>query len=59
MLLPPLEVRWSSLHSGWGITGGVLWCVRERGLAAIMHDVAHFSGLLSERAVAVRPAGSV
>ena len=28
-------------------------------LAAIMHDVAHFSALLSERALAVRPAGSV
>jgi hypothetical protein len=24
-----------------------------------MHDVAHFSGLLSERVLAVRPAGSV
>jgi hypothetical protein len=28
-------------------------------LTAIMHDVAHFSALLSERALAVRPAGSV
>jgi hypothetical protein len=28
-------------------------------LAAKMHDVTHFSGLLSERAAAVRPAGSV
>jgi hypothetical protein len=28
-------------------------------LAAIMHGVAHFSGLLSERVLVVRPAGSV
>jgi hypothetical protein len=34
--------------------------IKERlWLAAIMHDVAHISGLLSERALAVRPAGSV
>jgi hypothetical protein len=43
-------------------------CVRHNGhrgrssallLAAIMHGVAHFSGLLSERVLVVRPAGSV
>jgi hypothetical protein len=31
----------------------------RRWLAAIMHDAAHFSDLSSERAVAIRPAGSV
>ena len=28
-------------------------------LAAIMHDARHFSDVLSERALAIRPAGSV
>jgi hypothetical protein len=31
----------------------------ERLLAAIMHDAGHFSDELSERALAIRPAGSV
>jgi hypothetical protein len=31
----------------------------NRLLTAIMHGVAHFSGLLSERVLVVRPAGSV
>jgi hypothetical protein len=31
----------------------------DRELAAIMHEVAHISGLLGERALGVRSAGSV
>jgi hypothetical protein len=40
------------------MTREVSWDI-ESDLTAIMHDVAHFSGLLSERVLSVRPAGSV